>query len=144
MVRTMRKRIRAAHPTPGLMVEYNVKPGEVERPPGLPPVEMLGLPEVLQILVVGPDLHRMLRSLKEVPPLLECSDNGEHLLVVDLVVPLGIVEAFGEEGHRVPLPVGAQLRKYCTRRKVRAVRLKAIRPGGVREYQHGLGGHLVL
>src|ERR1700743_3643012 len=111
MVRTTRKRIRAAHPTPGVMVEYNVEPGEVERPPGLPPVEMLGLPEVLQILVVGPDLHWVLRSLKEMPPLLKRSDNGEHLLVVDLVVPLGVVEALGEKGHWVPFLVGAQLRE---------------------------------
>src|ERR1700753_2094825 len=109
MVRAAGECIRATHPTPRLMMEYNIEPGEVERPPGLPPVEMLGLPEVLQILVVGPDLHRVFCSLKEMPPFLKRSDNGEHLLVVDLVVPLGVVEALGEKGHWVPFLVGAQL-----------------------------------
>src|ERR1700753_1253033 len=144
MVRATGEAIRAPHPTPRLMMEYNIEPGEVERPPALPRVEMWGLPEVLQILVVGPDLYRVLCSLKEMPPLLERSDNGEHLLVVDFVVPLGVIEAFGEKGHWVPLLVGAQLREHGAGCEVRACCFQAIRPSRVREYQHWLGGHLVL
>ena len=38
MVRALRKRIRATHPRSRLMVEGDVEPGQVERPPSLPPM----------------------------------------------------------------------------------------------------------
>jgi len=37
------------------VVECEVKAGEVEQPSGLPPVQLLGCHEVLQVLVVRPD-----------------------------------------------------------------------------------------
>jgi len=37
--------------------------------------------------VVHPDFALMFRALDEVPPLLEGSDDHQHLLVVDLIVP---------------------------------------------------------
>src|SRR6201996_1297027 len=107
MVRAAGECVRAAHATPGLVVEGEVKPGQVERPLSLPPVEMLGLLEVLQIFVVGPDLHRVFSALEEMPPLLECANDCEHLLVVDLVVALEFVESFREKGYRMPLLVRA-------------------------------------
>src|ERR1700761_5830577 len=78
-------------------------------------------------------LHRMFSALEEMSPLLERANDREHLLVVDLVVALDVVEAFREKGYRMPLLVQAQLREHRAGRKVRAVRLQAIRPGGVRE-----------
>jgi hypothetical protein len=38
--------------------------------------------------MVGPDLDRMLRTFEEVSPLLEGSDDCQHLLIVDLVIAL--------------------------------------------------------
>jgi len=53
--------------------------------------------------VVRPDLALMFRTLNKVPPLLEGSDDCQHLLVVDLVVPFDGGQGLGEEGDRVPL-----------------------------------------
>jgi len=84
-------------------VECKVEVGEVERPLGLPPVQLLGCHKVLQVLVVRPDLALMFRTLNKVLPLLEGSDDCQHLLVVDLVVLFDRGQGLGEEGNRVPL-----------------------------------------
>ncbi|KAG6869884.1 hypothetical protein C0992_001696, partial [Termitomyces sp. T32_za158] len=80
-----------------------VEVGEVQGPPGLAAVELLGHPEVLQVLVVRPDFELVPRTLQEMAPLLQGLDDGQHLLVVDLVVVLHGIEALGVEGHGVPL-----------------------------------------
>jgi len=99
-----------------------VEAGEVEGPSGLPPVQLLGRHEVLQVLVVCPDLALMFCALDKVPPLLEGSDDRQHLLVVDLIVLLNRGQGLGEEGDQVPLFV---FRKYLeedrTSRKVGTV-----------------------
>ena len=56
-------------------MECEVKAGEVERPSGLPLVQLLGRHEVLQVLVVCPNLTLMFCAFNKVPPLLEGSDN---------------------------------------------------------------------
>ena len=85
------------------MVECEVKVGEVERPSGLPLVQLLGCHEVLQILVICPDLALVFHAFDKVLPFLESSDDHQHLLVVDLVVPLNGGEGLGEESDWVPL-----------------------------------------
>jgi len=96
--------------------------GEVERPSGLPLVQLLGCHEVLQVLVIRPDLTLMFRALDKVPPLLEGSDNCQHLLVVDLVVPLNGGQGLGEESNWVPLFIFQRyLGEDRTCRKVGAV-----------------------
>jgi len=55
-------------------MECEVEAGEVERPLGLPPVQLLGRHEVLQVLVIRPDLALMFHALDKVPPLLEGSE----------------------------------------------------------------------
>jgi hypothetical protein len=47
-----------------------VELGQVQGPSGLLPVQLLRLLEVLQVLVVRPDLDRVLYTFEEVPPLL--------------------------------------------------------------------------
>jgi len=84
-------------------VECEVEAEEVERPSGLPPVQLLGRHEVLQVLVVHRDLALMFRTLDKVPPLLEGSDDCQHLLVLDLVVPFDRGQGLGEESDWVPL-----------------------------------------
>ena len=104
------------------MVEREVKVGEVERPSSLPLVQLLGCYEVLQVFVVRPDLALMFRTFDEVSPLLESSDDRQHLLVVDLIVPLNGGERLGEEGDWVPLSILRRyLREDSTRREVGAI-----------------------
>jgi hypothetical protein len=52
------------------MEQGEVKPGQVQGPSGLPPVQLLRLLEVLQVLVGRPDLDWVLRAFEEVSPLL--------------------------------------------------------------------------
>jgi len=65
-------------------------------------IEFLGHHEVLQVLVVRPDLYRVSGSFQEVPPLLQCADDSKHLLVVDLIVPFHQRQGLAVEGHQVP------------------------------------------
>jgi len=67
--------VRLIHQLSGFVMECEVEAGEVEGPSGLPPVQLLGCHEVLQVLVIRPDLALMFRALDEVPPLLEGSDD---------------------------------------------------------------------
>jgi hypothetical protein len=45
--------------------------------------------------VIGPDFDFMLSAFGEVSPFLQCSDDRQHLLVVDFIVALHSVETFG-------------------------------------------------
>ena len=105
------------------MVECEVEAGEVESPSGLPPVQLLGRHEVLQVLVVRPNLTLMFRALDKVLPLLEGSDDCQHLLVVDLVVPFDRGQGLGEEGDR------ALEEAICSKCAFR--HLKLINQGGI-------------
>jgi len=76
--------------------------------------------------VVCPDLALMFHAFDKVPPLLEGSDDCQHLLVMDLVVPFDGGQGLGEEGDRVPLFVfQGYLGEDRTCCKVRAVSFDA-------------------
>jgi len=47
----------------------------------------------------------MFHALDKVPPLLEGSDDCQHLLVVELIVPFNGGQGLGEESIQVPLLV---------------------------------------
>ena len=68
----------------------------------MPSVQLLGCAEVLKVLVVHPNLKLAWGTFEVVPPLLQCADDHQHLLVMDFVVSLDRAEAFGEEGNWVP------------------------------------------
>lgn len=74
-------------------MQHKIKAQEVEWPLCLLPVEFLCCAEVLKILVVCPDLEVMLHAFYIVLPLFKCTDDSEHLLVMNLVVPFNRVEA---------------------------------------------------
>ena len=74
----------------------------MQRPLSLPSVQFLRCVEVLKVFVVCPDLKPTWGTFEEVLPLLQCLDNGQHLLVMDFVVPLDWAETLGEEGNWVP------------------------------------------
>ena len=105
MVRPVRKGVWFTHRPSRFVVEREVKAGEVERPSGLPPVQLLGCHEILQVFVICPDLALVFCAFDEVSPLLESSDNRQHLLVMDLIVPLDGGERLGEEGNQMPLSI---------------------------------------
>jgi len=65
-----------------------VKSGQEEGPPSLPPVKLLGCHKIPKVLVVRPDLTAMLCTLQKMPPLLQHSHNCQHLIVVDFVILL--------------------------------------------------------
>ncbi len=56
-------------------MEGVVEAGKVKGPSRLPPVEVLGGPEIFQIPVVRPYLNLVARAFKEVTPLLEAPDD---------------------------------------------------------------------
>ena len=84
------------------MVEHEVELGKVQRPLSLPPVQLLGRTEVLKVLVVRPNLKLAWGTFKVVLPLFQCTDDCQHLLVMDFIVLLNGAEAFGEEGDWMP------------------------------------------
>jgi len=71
------------------------------------------------------------------PPLFQCMDDSEHLLVMDLIVPFHQRQGFAIKGHRVPfLLPGQLLRKNGFGSKVRAVSLNVVK-GCKRELHTG-------
>jgi len=89
-------------------------------------VEFLSRHEVLQVLVICPDLHQVSGSLQEMPPLFQYMDDSEHLLVMDLVIPLHRRQGLAVKGHQMLLLFSGQLlRKDSSRGKVRTVSLDA-------------------
>jgi len=87
-------------------------------------VEFLSHHEVLQVLVVRPDLDQVLGSFQKVSPLFQRIDDSKHLFVMDLVVPFHQRQRFAVEGHRVPFLLSRQLlREDGSRGKVGAVSL---------------------
>ena len=101
--------VRASRP----VVEGEVVLRELGEPARLPAVELLRLAEVLEVLVVGPDLE-LRRALEEVAPVLEAQHDREHFLVVDLVVALRVRHGLRVVCDGMPLSVILQLRQYST------------------------------
>ncbi|KAG6894983.1 hypothetical protein C0992_003658 [Termitomyces sp. T32_za158] len=141
IVCTLGQGIELPHTPSWFVVQGEVKVGKVQEPPSLAMVELLGRPEVFQVLVVCPNFKLVPRTFQEVTPLLQGPDDGQHLIVVNLVIVFHGIEAFGVEGHRVPLLVlRGLLRQDCTSCEVRAVGLDAERTVVVGEDEDRLGG----
>ena len=62
-------------------------------------VEFLSHHEVLQVLVVHPDLYQVPGSFQEMPPLFQYTDDSEHFLVMDLIIPFHRRQGFAVESH---------------------------------------------
>ena len=63
-----------------------IKVSKVEQPSCLVVVEVLGLMEVCQVLVICEDLDRKGGSMEVVSPGLQDVDDGEELSVIDIVI----------------------------------------------------------
>ena len=60
-------------------------------------VELLSITEIGKVLVVCEDLESLHCALEEVVPLIQGMHDGQHLLIMDLVVTLCMGEPFGHE-----------------------------------------------
>src|ERR1700675_3447477 len=105
VVRAAGEGVRLAHAPSWLVVEGEVEARQIEGPSGLAAVEFLGGPEVLEVLMVCPDLKRLARAFQVVSPLFQRSDDRQHFHVMDLVVAFDRGQAFGLESNRVILSV---------------------------------------
>src|SRR5258707_7617472 len=103
--------------------------------------ELLGHHEVLQVLVVCSDLAGMFRAFDEVSPLLQYTDDGKHLLVVNLVVALDGGQGLQEISDQVSFIVLCQhLRQDNASGKIRAVGFDVKGSHQVRGDQYRSGG----
>ncbi|KAG6896791.1 hypothetical protein C0992_006011 [Termitomyces sp. T32_za158] len=117
--------VRLPHTSSKLVVQGEVEVDDVQGPPGLVKIELLGHPEVLQ------KWHHSSRK----------PDDGQHLLVMDLIIAFHGIEALGVECYEVPLLIlQGLLRQDHTSCKVGAVGLDTEGTVIVREYEDGLGG----
>ncbi|KAG5734891.1 hypothetical protein E4T56_gene13754 [Termitomyces sp. T112] len=138
----LRQGVWFSHALARLVVQGEVEVGKVEGPSGLPAVKLLGHPEVFKVLVICPDLKLVLHAFEKVLTLLEQPDDGQHLLVMDLVVLLHCIQAFGVEGHWMPLPIlWRLLQEHHPSGKVRAVGLYIEGRVVVWEKENGSRGH---
>ena len=122
MISSVGECIWLTHCLSRLVAECEVKVGEVQGPSGLPSVELFGRHEVLQVLMVSPDLTGVFCTFHEVLPLLQSSDNHQHLFVMDLVVLFNCGEQLGEESDWMPFLVfHGHLGEDCAGREVGTV-----------------------
>ena len=76
--------------------DLQVKVGKIKQPPGLAVVEILGLMEVHQVLVVSEDLDGKGRAVEVMSPRLQSMDDHKEFSVVDVVVSFSRNEGLGE------------------------------------------------
>ena len=109
---------------------------KVEQPPCLAAVEVLGLTEVRQVLVICEDLYGEGGTMEIVPLGLQSADDGEELLVVDIVVSFGWDKRLGEVRTGVPVAVRVGLEEDGARGVLRGVSCNGKGGGKVREVEN--------
>ena len=87
-VRAAGKGIGSGEETAWDMDDPEIEICEVEQPSCLVTVEVLGLTEVCQVLVICKDLDRKRGTMEVMPPGLQGVDDGEEFPVIDVVVLL--------------------------------------------------------
>ena len=91
------------------MDDLQIKICKIEQLTCLVAVEILGLTEVHQVLMISEDLDREWGTVEIVSPGLQGMDDGKEFLVIDVIVPLCWDEQLGEIGTRVPIAIGISL-----------------------------------
>ena len=74
-------------------------------PTSLSSVELLGLPEILEVLMICPDFDVDGGTCEVVSPFFEGEHDGEEFFVVDLIVAFCHHEGFGHEGYWSPFAI---------------------------------------
>src|ERR1700731_1422174 len=64
-----------------------------------------GLPEVLKIRMVRPDLNCLFRSDEVCLPLTKCPNHSQELLVIHIVVLFSCCQGVGDVVHHSPGPI---------------------------------------
>src|SRR3979490_978621 len=95
VVGSTREGVGLAHAGPRLVLQREIEAGEVERPSGLPAIELLRDSKVFEGLVVCEELNWMASPFKGVAPFFDPSDYRQHLNVVDFVVAFDQTERLG-------------------------------------------------
>ena len=87
----------------------------------MPAIEILGLTEVRQVLVVCEDLYGEWGSVEVMSPGLQGADDGKELPVVDVVVSFCGDEQLGEVGAGVPIAISVSLEENSARGVFRGI-----------------------
>jgi hypothetical protein len=56
----------------------------------------------LKVMVIGPDLERIVKSGKELTPILKSLGDCKHLTILDLIVAFSFFEGCRSEGNWMP------------------------------------------
>ena len=88
--------------------------------------------------MVGEDLYWEGRAMEIVAPQFQGAEDGEELVIIDIVITLGGREGLQEIGAGVPVAVGVGLEKNSTGRIFRRISGNGERGGEIREVENGL------
>ena len=93
------------------MDDLEIKICKVEQPSCLATVEVLGLTEVCQVLVICEDLDGEWGSVEVMSPGFQSADDGKELPVVDVIVLFCSDERLGEIRAGMPIAIGVGLKE---------------------------------
>ena len=130
--------IRSGEKTAWDMDDFEIEVCKVEQPSRLATIEVLGLTEVRQVLVICEDLDGERGSMEIVSPGFQGADDGKELSVVDVVVSFGWDKRLGEVRAGVPFAVGVSLEENGARGILRGVGGDGEGFGEVREVEDGM------
>ena len=91
------------------MDHFEIEICKVEEPVSLMVVQVLGLTEVGQVLMIGENLNWEGGALEVMVPGVEATDDGKEFSVVDVVVVFSGGEQLGKVGTGVPVSIGVSL-----------------------------------
>ena len=83
------------------VVEDKIVTGQKFSPTGLTTVQDFRRHEDFQVLVIGANVDRILRSFEVVTSVLEAFDNGEHFSIMDIIVAFCRDALSGPKGNRI-------------------------------------------
>ena len=104
---------------------------EKKGPTGLIAGKFLFRTKVRKVVVVGPDLERVLVTFEVVAEMFESTDDGKEFFVMNVVIEFSGLHAFGVKGNRVPVIKEVGLFEDGAEGVVRGVCDKTIRTCGV-------------
>ena len=116
-----------------------VKILEEHHPAGLGMREFLGLAEVSQILVIGEQSDGMSGPLQVMAPVFESMNDGEQLLIVDVIIPFGGRECLREISTGVEISVTIPLHKDSSANNKGSISHDNKRMTDIKKMQHGGG-----
>ncbi|KIJ04694.1 hypothetical protein PAXINDRAFT_94424, partial [Paxillus involutus ATCC 200175] len=76
--------------------------GEFRNPTSLTTVKFLWLTEIVEVLMIGPDLEGVRSTHQKVTPFREGGHDGEKFTIVNLIIAFRGVKGFREECKRTP------------------------------------------